>query len=217
VSLERVLRLPAGTTRRSPGKRADSAARRAAVSAAWGIGSRSRSSVSAQPLRMLSASSSDTPGYRPFLRCLTGSSSVVSGPAVSGVSGSSSATAVILLDTALDQPPWYGRVKRSRGAKTCYRGRTGGAGAVAPLLCEAGRQQRDVLGGVRRAGAVGQHGAQKVVGDRAGVVPRRGGHSGRRGVQPREGPVGGVPGAVQQSVGVEQHGLARLRVDLHAR
>ncbi len=116
VSLERVFRLPAGITRRSPGKRADSAARRAAVSAAWGIGSRSRSSVSAQPDFMFSASSSDTPGYRPFLRCLIGSS------VSSGFSGVSSSATVILLDTALDHPPSYGRTEGGPGPKGLLHG-----------------------------------------------------------------------------------------------
>ncbi|CAM5519525.1 hypothetical protein SVIOM342S_06344 [Streptomyces violaceorubidus] len=114
VSLERVLRLPAGITRRSPGKRADRAARRAAVSAAWGIGSRSRSSVSAQPDFMFSASSSDTPGYRPFLRCLIGSSDSSGFSGFSEISGVSSSATVILLVRHWTTPPSYGRTERSR-------------------------------------------------------------------------------------------------------
>src|SRR3954466_1228399 len=107
VSFERVFRLPAGTTRRSPGKRAESAARRAAVYGACAIGSRPCSSVSAQPDFMLSASSSDTPGYRPFLRFLIGSSDS------SGLlSGLSSSATVILLETALD--PVHRTVVRKR-------------------------------------------------------------------------------------------------------
>lgn len=115
VSFERVFRLPAGITSRSPGKRADRAARRAAVSAAWAIGSRSRSSVSAQPDFMFSANSSDTPGYRPFFRFLIGFS------VSSGVSGVSSSATVILLDTALDPVHRTVARKGAQGRKTCYR------------------------------------------------------------------------------------------------
>src|SRR5699024_3641737 len=68
VSLERVSNCPAGITRRSPGKAALSTARLRAVCSACSIGSRSRRSVSAHPVLIHAASSSETDWDCPFLR-----------------------------------------------------------------------------------------------------------------------------------------------------
>ena len=110
-------------TRRSPGKRAESAARRAAVCAACAMGSRPRSSVSAQPVFMFSASSSDTAGYRPFLRCLIGCSSAGSATSASswGRPALSASATVILLGTTLDPVRSYGRDGPGRHVRRRWR------------------------------------------------------------------------------------------------
>ncbi|CPU67742.1 Uncharacterised protein [Mycobacteroides abscessus] len=60
MSFERVFSGPAGTTRRAPGNRADSAARRATVNGAAGRGSTSSAARGAQPLVMKALNASES-------------------------------------------------------------------------------------------------------------------------------------------------------------